>query len=261
MKFIIIILYKLIKKNLNVLGYNLEIEKKSYTFLNLYKSYQEAFKSSNNETTYVTKEFQSKYELSDLNNLETIDRFNIFPLFCALNQEEENDNSLFLEVGGGHNPIFLYILRSLNKKYKFQILEEQHFKIKIPQEYKDYLNYVYKLEDINFNDIKSVIFSSSIGYIEQYKEILEKVFKNKIKYIFITDAFFTNKSEHIFTLQNNMENVKFPNTFFSFKKFNKLFYENNYELIFQTKRVGQYSHNILNEDEFFKQDLIYKLIK
>ena len=81
-------------------------------------------------------------------------------LICTSNEFKNLDlsdfeNDLFLEVGGGENPIFLYILKSLNKKLKFQVLEEQNFKINIPQEYKDYLNYVYKLEDVKFNNLKA----------------------------------------------------------------------------------------------------------
>ena len=66
--------------------------------------------------------------------------------------------------------------------------------------------------------------------------------------------------DHIVVLQANMQNVRFPNIFFSFKQLSELFNKNNYELIFQTKRkVGKYTHNILGKDEFFVKDLIYKL--
>ena len=261
MKFILITLYRLTKKIVFYLGYKLEIKKKnSFTFLNLYKSYQEALKASKNETTYITKNYQSSFELLDLNDVEVADKFNILPLFFAFTHEKNEDNNLFLEIGGGHLPIFLYILKSIGQKYKFQILEEQNFKVQIPQEYEDYLKYTYKLEDMKFKDSKVVIFSGSIQYIENYMEILEKIFSNKVKNVFITETMFTNKSEDTFTLQNNMLNVKFPNIFISFKKFNKLFDENNYELVFQTKRkVGKYSHNILNKGEFFVKDLVYKL--
>ena len=77
---------------------------------------------------------------------------NILPLFFAFTHEKNEDNNLFLEIGGGHHPIFLYILKSIGKKYKFQILEEQNFKVQIPQEYEDYLKYTYKLEDMKFKD-------------------------------------------------------------------------------------------------------------
>ena len=106
----------------------------------------------------------------------------------------------------------------------------------------------------------AVIFGSSIQYIEDYKIILNKIFENKIKYIFITKTFFTNKSENIITLQNNMENVKFPNIFFSFTELNNLFIDNNYKPIFQTKRMlGKHTHNVLDKKDFFYKDLVYKL--
>ena len=261
--FLIKIIYKFLKKFLNSFGYELNVKKKTrFTFLNIYKSYQEANSSSNNNDNYITKEYQKKTQLSDLNDLEVSHRFNIIPLFCALVLKKENENDLFLEVGGGDNPIFLYILKSSNKKYKFQILEEQNFKTNIPQEYENYINYVYKIEDIKFNNLKMVSFTGSIQYMDNYKIILEKIFNSNIQYVFIIETIFTNKSDDIVVLQNNMMNVRFPSIFFSFKQLNELFNKNNYELIFQTKRnVGKYTHNILSKDEYFVKDLIFKLKK
>lgn len=261
--FLIKIIYKFLKKLLKNFGYELNVDRKTlFTFLNIYKSYQEANSSSKNNNNYITKENQKRTQLSDLNDLEVSDRFNIVPLFCALVLKKENENDLFLEVGGGNNPIFLYILKSSNKKYKFQILEEQNFKTNIPQEYENYINYVYKIEDIKFNNLKMVSFTCSIQYIDKYKIILEKIFNNKIEYVFIIETFFTNKSDDIVVLQNNMKNVRFPNIFFSFKRLKEFFNKNNYELIFQTKRkVGKYTHNILSKDEYFVKDLIFKLKK
>ena len=208
----------------------------------------------------MRKEYQKRFDLIDLDKIEVEDKFNIFPLFCALTLKKNEDNNLFLEIGGGNKPIFLHILKSVNKKYKFQVLEEKNFKIKIPQEYKNYLNYVYRLEDINFKVIKAVLFSGSIQYIENYKAILEEVFKNNIEYIFITETNFTDGPEDIFTLQNNMGNTKFPTIFISYKKLDKFFKINSYELIFQTKRkVGKYSHNKLDKDHYFVKDLVYKI--
>ena len=260
--FVIKIIYKFLKNLLKNLGYEFSIKKKTpYTYLNIYKSYQEALNSSKNNDSYMTREYQKKSQLSDLNDLEVSDRFVIFSLFCALVLKKEDENELFLEVGGGNRPIFLYILKSLNKKYKFKILEEKNFKIHIPKEYENYLKYVYKLEDIEFSKLKAVTFNSSIQYIENYKKILEKIFDNNIEYVFIAQTTFTNKSEDIIVLQNNMTNVRFPNIFFSSKKFKELFYQNNYELIFQTKRSHKYTHNILSKNEYFKTDLIFKLKK
>lgn len=257
------VIYKFLKNLLrNFFGYELDIRKKPrYIFFNIYSSYQEAKSSSKNNYNYVSKE-QNKTQLVDLDGLEISERHALVPLFCALVLKNENENDLFLEVGGGNRPLFLFILKSLNKKFKFQILEEQNFQISIPQEYKNYLNYVYKLEDVKFNNLKMVSFTSSIQYMDNYKIILNKIFKNNIEYVFITDTFFTNESDDIFVLQNNVMNIRFPHIFFSFKKLTKLFNQNNYELIFQTKRrVGQYTHNILSKDQFFLKDLIFKLKK
>ena len=85
------------KKNCILPGYKLEIKKKSlFTFLNLYKSYQEALIASKNETTYITKNYQSSFELLDLNDVEVADKFNILPLFFAFTHEKNEDNKVSL---------------------------------------------------------------------------------------------------------------------------------------------------------------------
>jgi len=249
----------IVKNTFNKFGYDIQKQKSFYTFIDKYNSYKEASHASKNKVNYVTKEHQENHNLSNLEDLEVSDRFHIFGVFCAISFVELNNDLNFLEVGGGHNPIFLYILKSTNKKYKFQILEEENFKIEVPKKYQDYLSYIYKLESVNFEKLHSVIFSGSIQFMENYKIILKKLFANRINYIFITETFFVPGNEDIFTLQNNMENVRFPNIFFSFKKLNSLFYENSYQLIYKTKRkVGAYNHNILDQKDFCVRDLIYK---
>ena len=252
---------KLVKNFFFKLGYEIKKIPNFYTFINIYDSYEKAYLASNNSVKYVTKEHQQSFKLSDLENLEVADRFNIFPVFCAISFNEINEDKLnFLEVGGGHNPIFLYILKSTGKKYKFSILEEKNFKISIPKKYHNYLNYIYHLKHINFKNLTAVIFSGSIQFMENYKHVLEKLFYNRVKYIFITETIFTLKSKDIFTLQNNMESVRFPNIFLSLYKLNKLLYKNNYRLIYETTRkIGAYKHNILKKKDFFVKDLIYKL--
>lgn len=121
-----------------------------------------------------------------------------------------------MEVGGGNNPIFLHFLKCNNKKVKFHVLEEKNFKMKVPNKFKNYLIYYNNLKQINFQNLNSIIFSGSIQYMENYQEILSKAFNSKLKYIIITETFFTSKKKNIYTLQNNMEKVKFPNIFFHF---------------------------------------------
>jgi len=235
----------------------------SYTFVGVFKSYQEAFLASNNPIKYVNKNYQVKKGFLDLETAEVSGGYAIFPLFCAivLNSEDNEKEYEFLEIGGGDNPAFLYILKSTNKKIKCQILEEENFKIEIPNKYKNYTFYKNKIEDINFKNLSSVIFSNSIQYMENYMDILNKIFENKIKYVFIVETFFTNKNEHIYSLQKNMKNTTFPYTFFSLNKLNDIFEKNSYKQIYITKRnMNKYNHNKLEGKEFFYRDIIYKLI-
>jgi|TARA_B110000238_G_C16134621_1_gene443052 putative methyltransferase (TIGR04325 family) len=244
--------------------FKLKIKKKiSPTFVGVFKTYQEAFLASNNPIKYVNKNHQVKKGFLDLETTEVSARCAIFPLFCAivLNNEDNEKEYEFLEIGGGDNPAFLYILKSTNKKIKCQILEEENFEIEIPNEYKNYTFYKNKIEDINFKNLSSAVFSCSIQYMENYIDILNKIFENKIKYVFIVETFFTNKNENIYTLQKNVKNTTFPNTFFSLNKLNEIFEKNSYKQIYITKRnINKYSHNKLEGKEFFFRDIIYKLI-
>tara|TARA_B100000787_G_C16137521_1_gene270396 strand:- start:120 stop:908 length:789 start_codon:yes stop_codon:yes gene_type:complete len=253
----------LLKLFFSIFNYEIEIKKNNFTFMGIYKSYKEAFLASNNLDKYVNKDYQTKKGLENLETIEISGKFHIFTVFCALilNDKQNEKDYEFLEVGGGDNPIFLHILKSTNKKIRCQVLEEKNFKIEISNENKNYISYHNKIENINFQNLSSVIFSGSIQYMENYMDILDKVFEKNIEYIFIVETFFTNKNESIFTLQSNMMNTQFPNIFFSLNELNSIFEKNSYKQIYITKRkVNQYSHDKLNGQEYFVRDLIYKLI-
>ena len=73
--FLIKVIFKFVKNLLRNFGYELSIKnikKKSYKFLNIYKSYQEAQSLSKNNNNYATSEYQKHSQLSDLNTLEFI---------------------------------------------------------------------------------------------------------------------------------------------------------------------------------------------
>ena len=57
--------------------------KTPYTYLNIYKSYQETLNSSKNKDNYITREYQKNPQLPDLNDLEVSDRLVILNSFCA----------------------------------------------------------------------------------------------------------------------------------------------------------------------------------
>ena len=85
---------KLVKNFFFKLGYEIKKIPNFYTFINIYDSYEKAYLASNNSVKYVTKEHQQSFKLSDLENLEVADRFNIFPVFCAIAFNEINEDKL-----------------------------------------------------------------------------------------------------------------------------------------------------------------------
>ena len=254
------IILKLIKFFFSIFNYEIELTKNKYSHTGIYHSYKDAFLASNNPYHYKDENNLKQKNLIDLKNLEDTQRSIIFPLFYLNNFNDLEKEKEILEIGAGNNPLFLYFLKNTNKKLKFNILEVENFKVKIPSEFKNYIKYYDKIENINLKNISSVIFSSSIQFIENYLDILDKIFINKIKYVIITDTFFTERDKNIYVL-SCMGNIKFPNTFLSYKELNNIFQKNSYKQIFITKRnISQYSHDKLNTKEFFLRDIIYKLI-
>ena len=249
----------LIAKILKIFKYKIT-KIKEYKFIGLYNDYEEALKNSKYQN-YIPKTFDKSSKLKELDDIEVDGRFLVWTTFFSTKFSDKSLGDLkFIEVGGGSNPLYLYTLKSTKKKINFQILEEENFQITLPKEHSGYLKYITKLNDIDFNNSKAIIFSGSIQYMKNYLEVLSKAFKEKIDYIIILETFFTNRDKNYVTLQNNMGNFKFPNIFFSSENFNNNFFQNNYQLILKTNRKKDYTHNILSKDDFFIQDLIFKLM-
>ena len=193
---------------------------------------------------------------------------NIIPSFYATFDKNKIIN--FLEVGGGNNPIFQYMLKSTDLKFNCQILEEKNFKTKIPNKYSKNVIYINDFKNINFDNLEFACFATSIQYIENFNEILNAIFKSNVKHIFILNTIFTDLTYNIFTLQCNILNNKFPNTFFSLEVFDKIFLDNGYKKIFFAKRKNKkiengvyrvrYSHDSLDPGSFYLADMIYEKV-
>ena len=262
------LIFKAITNLASLIGYNFTFQRRKNDFEGIYKSYNEALTNSGNIDTYINKKIQSKISILDIEDIEVSNTKNIIPSFYATYNRNKIIN--FLEVGGGNNPMFQYMLKSTDLKFNCQILEEKNFKTEIPDKYLKNVIYLNDLKNINCNNLEFACFTGSIQYMENFNEILNVIFKNNVKHIFILETFFTNLTYNIFTLQCNILTNKFPNTFFSLEVFDKFFLDNGYKKIFFTKRKNKkiengvyrikYSHDSLDPDSFYLADIIYEKV-
>ena len=118
------------------------------------------------------------------------------------------------------------------------------------------LNYI---EDIN-NTQKNfdiIYFGTSFQYFISLEEFLSKIFKLKAKYIVIADTIFLEKRNSLVTLQINTFPSIIPQKFNNIDEVINLFKNNNYNLIYKSKRKPG-KHNILKKNEYFYRDLIFE---
>lgn len=262
------LIFKAITNLASFIGYNFTFKRRKNEFEGIYKSYNEALSNSNNIDTYINQRNQSKISILDIEDIEVSNTKNIIPSFYATFDRNKIIN--FLEVGGGNNPIFQHMLKSTDLKFNCQILEEKNFKTKIPDNYLKNVIYLNDFKNINFNDLEFACFTGSIQYIENFNKILNVIFKNNVKHIFISETFFTDLTYNIFTLQCNILTNKFPNTFFSLEVFDKIFLDNGYKKIFFAKKKNKkiengvyrvrYSHDSLDPGSFYLADMIYEKV-
>ncbi len=202
----------------------------------------------------VTKKFYGPKDV------EVIGRHKILP---ALVSNFEKNTLNILDFGGSSNPAISYLIKTCKHNFLSTVIETkffiEKFQNKIPTEYKNILQYKDSFKDLEFDLYDICYFGSTIQYIENYEEILTKIFHSKIKYIVITETFlnYTDQDFFVSTIQDNPQYL--ANRFFSYDKFMKLFKENNFKCIFENKRTSKnHKHKTIDCSEYSIYDFIFK---
>ena len=102
-----------------------------------------------------------------------------------------------------------------------------------------------------------IYFGTSFQYFISLEEFLSKIFKLKAKYIVIADTIFLEKRNSLVTLQINTYPSIIPQKFNNIDEVINLFKNDNYNLIYKSKRKPG-KHNILKKNEYFYRDLIFE---
>lgn len=255
----------MVKKILNLMIYYLLRFKKKYfedyTWKGKFKTPNECnlvdFKLNKTAINYY-KEATKKFKGPE--DIKLTGRHTILPVLVS-NIKENKIN--ILDFGGSSNPGISYLIKSCDGEFSSTIIETgifvENFKNKVPDVYKDKINYRDSFKNLNLDLFDICYFGSSIQYIQNYKEILNKVFDSKIKYIVITGTFFNFSHEDFFVSSTEDDQPYLAERFFSYDKFLKLFIDKNFKCIFKNKRGSKnYKHETIDYKEYSIFDFIFK---
>ena len=239
--------------------------KKKYTFTGKYSSYSEAFKTQKLTSNEYQKFLDSYFKIRtknffDESKVRIYGRFK----FCLKFIKSFNKKKLnILDIGGGSNPIFSYVKKSTNIDVSSHVLETAKFvkyiQFKIPKKYLKKLRYSHNFKNITFKKYDLVFFGSSFQYLKNIDNVLKKIFRNRIKYIIISDIFLTIENKNFFVLGYKDEPLVLPNQFWSYNNLISQFTKNNYTILKETKESAKdYLHTSVNYNSYSKYNLIFK---
>ena len=252
--------FQIIKKFLKLLCPPLIINlfrDKPYHYSGKFISYKEAQRVSK---TYNDKNSTKKFFTPS--DVEVSGRFNILPILVLSYQKR---NISILDYGGGANPAYSYIENSTKINTQTFVIEQDTFcekiRKKIPNMYKEKVKYYSSLDQLGKKDFDIVCFNSSIQYLEDYKEKLDKIIELNPLYILITRTNFHVEEENYFTLEHYPKGSSHPYIFFSYQRFVEFLQSKNFNLVFSNKyNVNKYKHNSIDGKTFYHRDLLFKSI-
>ena len=231
------------------------ILKLKYVYLNAYNSIKD-FPKNLKTSVYLNKN-QSLNEFKN-NNIPPFFKIreSFLPIFIS---SIKKDKLYVLDVGGGFNNLYNLIKISSSKAVDITVLETSLIcNIMKNEKLASNNRYINNIDNIN-NIYDVVYFGSSFQYFIPLKPFLYKIFNTKAKYIIICDTIFLEKKETFLTLQINTYPSIIPHQFNNINEITNLFFENNYKLIYKSKRKPG-KHNILKKNEYFSRDLIFEQI-
>jgi putative methyltransferase (TIGR04325 family) len=228
------------------------------TFVGKFKNYQLTLSESVTDNGYLNDKLDkliyqkiSDYKKVIVNKSQAI---NIILKTILINNVKKNN---ILEIGGGHNPIFIYSKKTLDKKiFKnniFYVLERKNVCELIRHNEKN-LKYIYNLKKLK--KINMCFFSTSAQYVQDFEELIKQIVKLKPNYISLTNFFSSKLKNDFYTIQTNMPPSKFPVKIFSIKKLINLFNIYNYKVLYLDEQYANYDYKLEFINKIFKTDLV-----
>ena len=204
-------------------------------------------------------ELINKFELSQKQN-----SFMTCPYLIKILQERYNSNEKFrfLDIGGANIDFFLDLKKNfINSDYYFFNLKSVNESFEILKKKYNYqsLFIINNIDEILNKNFDFVNFGSSIQYLDNYENILEKITNNNKLIMFSGQTLYNSKKEkfkkHLVAKQ--VKAIKHPNYCYFFNKefFFDFFLKKKFNLVFQKKNLTDeinYKNfrNIVNDIEF-----------
>ena len=225
-------------------------------YINIYKSLSEIPKYF--KTTNYLNEKQNFLEYENYKKEKNIIykiRESFLPIFISAYNK---DLISILDIGGGFNNVYNFVMNSSKKKIDVTVLETDIIVNLMKPETQDISNltYIENIEDSQ-KSFDIVYFGTSFQYFIALDDFLKKVFKFKTKYIIIADTIFLENRSSFITLQINTFPSIIPQKFNNLNDVVEQFKNNKYNLIYKSKRKPG-KHNILKKNEYFYRDLIFE---
>ena len=226
-------------------------------YINIYKSLSEIPKYF--KTTNYLNEKQNFIEYENYKKNKSF-FYKIRESFLSVFISSYNKKVVsILDIGGGFNNVYNFIVNSSTKKIDVTVLETNMIVDLMELETHDISNltYIENIEDSQ-KSFDIVYFGTSFQYFIALEDFLKKVFKIKAKYIIIADTIFLENRSSFITLQINTFPSIIPQKFNNLNDVVNLFKGNKYSLIYKSKRKPG-KHNILKKNEYFYRDLIFEI--
>jgi putative methyltransferase (TIGR04325 family) len=216
-----------------------------------FNTYKKAQNSSNTIGEYFDYRF-TKFE--GPNKIELIDRFYVGALLPALINKKK---PVIIDIGGGPNPVYSYIVKATNIQTKCLVLDTEKLvkiiKNKLPKKFRSNVKYISSLNEIKFKSVDIVYFNSSMQYLENYEQTIRRLIKLNPKFILISYTTFNKRKKNYFSIQFEVPGSVHPVIFFSPKKLIMFMNKMRYKEIFKNK----YKLYQPNKDYYYG-DILFK---
>ena len=157
---------------------------------------------------------------------------------------QPNDNFSFLDIGGEYIDFFLELKKNFkNVKYyifNLQKITNDFSKLKFDYKYHN-LNVITQIDEVFNKKFDFVNFGSCIQYFNNYETILKNIIENNSQIFFSGTILYQtdqeNYKKHAIVKQVNVLPEINYCYFFNKQFFYNLFYEKNFNLIFESKNI------------------------
>tara|TARA_B100000787_G_scaffold67860_1_gene49821 strand:+ start:251 stop:1060 length:810 start_codon:yes stop_codon:yes gene_type:complete len=236
------------------------------TFHDIAKNYKEAVSKINNHPKFKNLDDTHSLINEELQDIKDI-KLNpnllhaLIPIMIsALSQSNIKIESI-LDVGGGVQPVSLYIKKYCNIQIRSSVIETAAYTKKLNAIISKKINFIKYFSDLKSLDSQSfdlVYFGSVIQYLEgkEYDIIKETISYNP-KLIVFTNNFFIDQDDDLYSLQAFGRKHLIPHKFFSYKKMINFFKDQKYKLIFDTNQENPYIHKKLDNKNFKNKSLVF----